>query len=117
AELDQKSLWEVLTDPTLSRKYFTPEERSVFRRHVLWTRILSDRKTVLPDGSTGDLLPFARREREGLVLKPNRSFGGEGVVIGPAQTAAEWEAALDTALADAERWVVQQLASIPVNEF
>ncbi len=117
AELDQKSCWEVLTDPDLSRKYFSPEERHIFRRHVLWTRLLADRRTALPDGSTGELLPFARREREALVLKPNRSFGGEGVVIGPSLSAAEWGAAIDKALADPERWVVQQLASIPVNEF
>jgi hypothetical protein len=117
AELDQKSCWEVLTDPDLSRKYFSPEERHVFRRHILWTRLLADRRTALPDGSTGELLPFARREREALVLKPNRSFGGEGVVIGPSLAAAEWEQAIDKAVADPERWVVQQLASIPVNEF
>ena len=54
------------------------------------------------------------REREALVLKPNRSYGGEGVVIGPSLSQAEWEAAIDQALADTERWVVQQLASIPV---
>jgi hypothetical protein len=117
AELDQKSCWEVLTDPDLSRKYFSPDERLVFRRHVLWTRLLSDRRTHLPDGSIGDLLPFARREREALVLKPNRSFGGEGVVIGPALAQADWDRAIDKAIADEERWVVQQLASIPVNEF
>jgi hypothetical protein len=117
AELDQKSCFEILTDPDLSRKYFSPDERLVFRRHVLWTRLLSDRRTALPDGSSGELLPFARREREALVLKPNRSFGGEGVVIGPALEAAEWDRAIDKALADEERWVVQQLASIPVNEF
>ena len=49
------------------------------------------------------------------MLKPNRSYGGEGVVIGHGLTPAEWEAALDQALADKERWVVQQLASIPVQ--
>ncbi len=27
-----------------SREYFSPDERQVFRRHVLWTRILSDRQ-------------------------------------------------------------------------
>ena len=32
-------------------------------------------------------------------------------------TTAEWEAALERALADKERWVVQQVASIPVSEF
>jgi len=71
----------------------------------------------LPDGQLGDLLPYVRREQESLVLKPNRAYGGEGVVIGHTQTRAEWETAIDKALADSERWVVQQLASIPVSEF
>jgi hypothetical protein len=117
AELDQKSCWEILTDPQFTQKYFTADERQLFRRHILWTRLLSDRSTLLPGGQSGDLLDYVRREREGLVLKPNRAFGGEGVWIGPAITQAEWEAALDKALADGERWVVQQLASIPVSEF
>jgi hypothetical protein len=117
AELDQKSCWEVLTDPQLTQRYFSPDERQVFRRHILWTRLLFDRKTLLPDGQTGDLLGYARRERESLVLKPNRSFGGEGVLIGHVLTQAAWDAALERALADKERWVVQQLADIPVSEF
>ncbi|HKI38313.1 MAG TPA: hypothetical protein VKA46_41070 [Gemmataceae bacterium] len=117
AELDQKSCWEVLTDPHLVQKYFSAEERQVFRRHILWTRILSERRTALPDGTTGDLLPHARAEREALVLKPNRSYGGEGVVIGPSLSQEEWDGALDRALADKERWVVQALANIPVSLF
>jgi hypothetical protein len=117
AELDQKSCWEVLTDPQLVRQHFNAEERQVFRRHILWTRILSDRKTVLPDGQEGALLPYVRRERETLVLKPNRSFGGQGVLLGPALSQQDWEAAIDRGLGDTDRWVVQQLAAIPVSEF
>jgi hypothetical protein len=117
AELDQKSCWEVLTDPVLSRKYFSADERQVFRRHILWTRLVSDRATLLPDGQTAGLLEFVRREQESLVLKPNRSYGGEGVLIGPLLSESEWNMAVDKALADAERWVVQQLASIPVSLF
>ncbi len=117
AELDQKSCWEVLTDPQFTQKYFSGDERQIFRRHILWTRILSDRQVLLPDGQTGSLLDYVRREHESLVLKPNRAYGGEGVLIGPSLTQQEWEAALERALADGERWVVQQLASIPVSEF
>ena len=36
-------------------------------------------------------------------------------MLGVAREA--WEAAVERALADRERWVVQQLASIPVSEF
>ena len=117
AELDQKSLWEVLTDPRLSRKYFSADERQVFRRHVLWTRLVSDRKTLLPDGRTGGLLDYIRREQETLVLKPNRDYGGHDVLIGPLLSEAEWAAAVARALAGGERWVAQQLASIPVALF
>ena len=117
AELDQKSCWEVLTDPRIAGKYFSSDERQIFRRHILWTRIVSDRKTSLPDGNEGDLLEFVRGERETLVMKPNRSCGGEGVVIGTAASDAEWQAAIERAVADPARWVVQQLASSPVHEF
>jgi hypothetical protein len=118
AELDQKSCWEVLTDPQLVRKYYSPEERQVFRRHILWTRVVSDRSTALPDGQMGPLLEFIRHDRERLVLKPNRSYGGDRVIIGLACEQAEWEKTVETILAHRdERWVVQQLASIPVAEF
>jgi hypothetical protein len=117
AELDQKSCWEVLTDAQFTRKYFSADDRQVFRRHILWTRVLSDRQTQLPDGQTGDLLEYVRKEYESLVLKPNRDFGGHGVVLGLGLPRGEWEAAMEQALSDTERWVVQQLASIPVSEF
>jgi hypothetical protein len=116
AELDQKSCWEVFTDPELAGKYFGEEERRVFRHHVLWTRVLAERRTTLPGGELGDLLEFGRRERDWLVLKPSRGYGGEGVTIGQTLTQGEWEAALDAALADEERWVLQRLAPIPALE-
>jgi hypothetical protein len=117
AEIDQKSCLEVFTTPVLAFRHFSPEERQVFRRHVLWTRIISDRKTLLADGQQGDLLSYVRQERETLVLKPNRAYGGEGVLIGLSATQAEWESTLDRILSQDERWVVQQVAPLPVNEF
>src|SRR5262249_13123666 len=117
AELDQKSCWEVFTDPQITSKHFSADERHLFRRHILWTRLLANRRTLLPDGRTGDLLEFARKEQETLVLQPNRASGGRGVVIGPAASAQEWDAAIQRALADSDRWVVQRLANLPVSEF
>ncbi|MFN0197342.1 MAG: hypothetical protein ACKVT0_11405 [Planctomycetaceae bacterium] len=117
AELDQKSCWEVLTDPAITNKYFNSDERQVFRRHILWTRLISDRNTILPDGRAGDLLEYVRQERERLVMKPNRAYGGQGVLIGPSVDERAWEAAIHAALADTDRWVVQQIATLPVSEF
>jgi uncharacterized circularly permuted ATP-grasp superfamily protein len=108
----------VLTDPRLCQQHFTSAERHVFQRHILWTRVLGDRRTVLPDGRLGHLLDYARGHHEALVLKPNRAYGGDGIVIGPAVTREQWEAAVADALADPDdRWVVQQVATIPVREF
>jgi uncharacterized circularly permuted ATP-grasp superfamily protein len=107
----------VLTDPELAERFLTVEERQVVRRHVLWTRIVSERHTVSPSGERVDLLEYARTARASLVLKPNRSYGGEGVLVGPEAAQSEWERALDGALADGNRWVVQQVAPVPVKSF
>lgn len=117
AELDQKSCWEVLTEPAIAQKFLTPDERQVVRRHIPWTRIISDRRTTDPMGEGVELLKFIRESQDSLVLKPNRSYGGTGVVIGPSASESEWDAALQAAVTDKERWVVQQLAVIPVYEF
>jgi hypothetical protein len=118
AELDQKSCWEVLGDPALARRHFSGEERAFFRRHLPWTRLLRPGTTTLPDGTKGDLVKYVRRAREELVLKPNRSYGGTGVTVGPATDAAEWEARVTAALAtDGERWVAQRLVSLPMCQF
>lgn len=115
-DFDHKSAWEVLTDPRFAR-YFSAEERQVFRRHVLWTRLLTDRKITLPDGDEMGLLDYARRDQEMLVLKPSRAYGGEGILIGQAVSASDWEAALHSALLSEERWVVQRLTRIPLMTF
>jgi hypothetical protein len=117
AELDQKACFELLSDARLARRHFTADERQIFRRHVPWTRVLFERRSVLPEGRTGELLEYVRRNRETLVLKPNRGYGGEGVLLGAAVEAPAWEAALERALRDPERWVVQKLVALPVQEF
>jgi len=118
AELDQKSCFEVFTDPVLADRFLTEAEQLVMRRHVLWTRILSDRESTAPDGKEVNLLEYARKNRESLVLKPNRSYGGEGVLVGPGIEQGAWESGIEQALNDQnDRWVLQQTAKIPVKSF
>ncbi|HET9037158.1 MAG TPA: hypothetical protein VFN45_13170 [Myxococcaceae bacterium] len=117
AELEQKSMWEVFTDPLLVERHFTLGEREVFRRHLPWTRLLRARRTQLADGGVGDLPEFVRVERELLVLKPNRAYGGVGVCIGAQQDQRDWERALDRAMAEPDTWVVQQRVPLPVHAF
>lgn len=115
-DFDHKSCFEILTDPLYSQ-YFTMDERNIFRRHVLWTRVLRDTRTTDPGGELVELLEFTRANREFLVIKPNRSYGGEGVFIGPSVSQSEWESALEQAVAEPGAWVVQRLARIAVYEF
>jgi hypothetical protein len=117
AELDQKSIFELFTDPALAERLFTVEERQVMRRHVLWTRRVADRQTTSPLGERIDLLEHARAERESLVLKPNRSYGGDGVMVGHSAEQGEWERALERAVGEPNGRVIQQAAPIPVKSF
>ena len=87
------------------------------RRHVLWTRRVADRRTTSAFGDHINLLEHARTERESLVLKPNRSYGGDGVMVGHSVEQGDWERALDRALAEPNGWVLQQAAPIPVKSF
>ena len=74
--------------------------------------------TLLPDGRTGELLSHVREERESLVIKPNRAYGGVGVHIGHAMEQGEWEQAIQSALTDPNPgWVVQKMARIVTGEF
>ncbi len=101
-DLDHKSCFEILTDDALAARAFDAADRALFRRHVLWTRLVSERATQTPDGRA-DLPKFIRTHREELVLKPNRSYGGTGVHLGAAVSQSEWERVLDRALASAKR--------------
>ena len=120
-DFDHKSCWEILTDDAIAEKHFSAEECRLFRRHVLWTRLIADRKTTLPHNVEGGLLEYARSHREQLVLKPNRSYGGDGVNIGAATTQADWERLLNDALSTAtdceNQWVLQKATRLPVSEF
>jgi carboxypeptidase Taq len=119
-DLDHKSCWEVLTTEALASRYFSVAERQLFRRHVLWTRIMSERRTETPDGLM-DLVDYVREHREDLVLKPNRGYGGAGVHLGAGVSQSEWEGLISRALATQhdphEQWVVQAAGALPVHLF
>ncbi len=94
--LHKKAIFALLTDDAL-QDLFTPAERAAIAAHVPWTRLVRAGRTTY-QGAIVDLLAFARRERERLVLKPNDEYGGKGVVIGWETTPADWDRALAEAL-------------------
>jgi len=115
-DLEHKSVLELFTNPDFA-PLFSSEQRRVFLDHVLWTRLLFERRTTLPDGKAVDLVEHARTHQEALVLKPNRGSGGEGVVMGAYVSPSEWQDSLDKALSRPKSHVVQSAATPQVQSF
>ncbi|MCM8794638.1 MAG: hypothetical protein NC819_02400 [Candidatus Omnitrophica bacterium] len=115
-EFDHKSTWELFTNPLFSRR-FSLRQRRLFRDHILWTRLLGERRTEGPLGRQVDLVPFIRKNKQKLVLKPNREFGGEGVVFGNQVTQAVWEKELHKAMKKPSHHVIQSAAPVRAELF
>jgi hypothetical protein len=111
ADFLMASAFEVLTTPELAA-HFTQRQQRLFRHHVPWTRLVRDAASSDPDGAPIALLPWLRRHKDELVLKPNR--GGEAV-LGPHVDLAQWDDALAHALAHG--YVAQRYVPIHVTDF
>jgi len=115
-EFDHKSLFEFFTSPVFA-KYFTAREKKLFAKHVLWTRVIREVKTTGPDGKAVDLIPFIRKHKDSLVVKPNRLFGGEGVLIGKDTSLSAWDKGIQEGLAKPADMVIQSYGTVQVKRF
>ncbi len=106
-DLDHKSLLEVWSSKRFA-KLFTPAERRVLARHVLWTRMLTARRTDDLRGKDVDLPSYVKKQRAKLVLKPIRACGGEGILIGKETSQAAWDRAVERSVRGREAAVVQR---------
>lgn len=106
-DFDQKSLWEVLTSRAYER-HVARADRALLRKHLLWTRLVREIETEDPSGATVDLVPWMLRNRARLAIKPNLLCGGEGVTLGPFQSARAWERLVRKSIVEKGRWVVQR---------
>jgi uncharacterized circularly permuted ATP-grasp superfamily protein len=111
--LHKKSLFALLTDDTLQSE-FSPDERAAIARHVPWTRLVREGESSYGGGRI-DLLDFARKNRDRLLLKPNDEYGGKGIIIGWECGAAEWEQGLKEALQSP--FVVQERVEIAYEDY
>jgi hypothetical protein len=120
----KKAFFALLTDDAVTAPGglcpLSDAERSIVAAAIPWTRVVEDVRTTSPQHGTIDLLAYAREHRDSLVLKPNDEYGGSGVTLGWETSVAEWDAALDKAVAGsgvaetADRsWVIQR--RIPIR--
>ncbi|NTU81423.1 MAG: hypothetical protein HGA45_18925 [Chloroflexales bacterium] len=94
--LHKKSLFTLLSDEQFQGG-LTPGQRAAVAAHVPWTRVVRPGETTYQGGRV-DLLGFARKNRDRLLLKPNDEYGGKGITIGWEVSADTWDAALSAAL-------------------
>jgi len=106
-EFDHKSLLEVFSDERF-HNLFTRRQRVLLAHHIPWTRLIYERNTTDRKGRKIDLLRAITRNREKLVIKPNRHCGGEGVALGMEMTQGRWERLVQQALVESREWVVQE---------
>jgi hypothetical protein len=107
----KKAFFAVLTDPRHAG-LFSERERGLIARHVPWTRVVRETRTA-KGAEQFDLVPWIRRHRERLVMKPNDEYGGAGVTLGWETNESAWDAALQEALAaPAGTWIVQEKIAV-----
>jgi hypothetical protein len=112
----KKAFFAVLTDEA-NAQLFDDEERAVIRRHVPWTVLVRD-GSAARDGRQIDLLSHLRRHRDRFVIKPNDEYGGTGVTLGWETSEADWDAALNRAVAEGDRgWVAQERIAVRREPF
>ncbi|HLF02483.1 MAG TPA: circularly permuted type 2 ATP-grasp protein [Anaerolineales bacterium] len=107
--LHKKASLAVLSDEA-NATLFTASERAAIDKYIPWTRVLKERKTAYL-GQQIDLVPFLIKNKDTFVIKPNDEYGGKGVVLGWETAPGEWEAALQTGLA--EPAIVQKRVPLP----
>lgn len=101
----KKAIFAVLTNERYAH-LFNETELAAIEAHVPWTRTFRQEKTV-NKGQEIDLVEWTRANSSKLVLKPNDDYGGHGIYIGWNSDEAEWDAAIDAALADGD-YLVQE---------
>lgn len=109
--LTKKVIFSILTDPTFATLFSADEVRAI-ADYVPWTRKVENQQTMYR-GSNVDLIPYLAANKNKFVLKPNDSYGGQGVVLGDTCTDTEWQSALGLALEQhqivQERIILEQL--------
>jgi hypothetical protein len=111
--LYKKASLAVLSDEQ-NTHLFSQEEKAVVARHIPWTRIVEERKTLW-QGQSIDLVPWVLANKEQLVLKPNDDYGGKGIVLGWLVDQPRWEEAVRTALATP--YVAQERIDLPEEPY
>ncbi len=115
-EFDHKGCWEVLRDDRYSA-FFKRLRNSGIVKHIPWTKVIRDTKTDSLSGERIELLNYASKNKDSLVLKPNRGFGGYGIAIGKDTTQFHWDEMIDRGCRERGRWIAQEYRKVSTKTF
>ena len=92
----KKAGFAILSDPSYE-ELFSPAEIEVIRRHIPWTRKVTQGHVVFENAEV-ELPQLIKEERQRFVLKPNDDYGGHGIYLGWEMDADQWEDAIQPRL-------------------
>ncbi len=107
--IHKKAIFSILTNERYSH-LFSENELDAIKAHVPWTRKFRQESTF-NGGQEIDLVEWTRANSSKLVLKPNDDYGGHGIYIGWNLDAAEWDAVIETSLANGDYLVQERVAT------
>ena len=121
----KKAIFAVLTNERYAH-LFDQKELEAIDAHIPWTRKFRRERTLVRTGSGSDRVPsnateevdlieWTRANSSKLVLKPNDDYGGHGIYIGWNSSPEEWDAAIETALADGDYLVQERVKTAKEN--
>lgn len=105
-----QTMLSILTNPQFDH-FFTENENRIKHECLPWTRSAADAEAFY-GGKKLYLINLLKDEKENLVLKPQASYAGKGIVIGRDTRDAEWNEAIDKAIK--ENWTIQEFVNVPI---
>lgn len=84
---------------------FTPEERETIKKHIPWSRKITDSESETTyKGQKVKLVDFILANREKLVLKPLVGSGGKDIFVGHKTSEEEWRQVVEKSLKGKNDW-------------
>ncbi len=115
-EIDHKSCWEVLRDKRFLKVFRTLRNAGILK-HIPWTKIIRDIRTDSPDGKNVEMLNYIRKNKDSLILKPNRGYGGYGIVIGRDTSQPHCDEMIDRGCVEYGKWIAQEYRKVSTKTF
>ncbi|HLA47737.1 MAG: hypothetical protein A3I04_01910 [Nitrospinae bacterium RIFCSPLOWO2_02_FULL_39_110] len=115
-EFDHKACWEVLRDKRYST-FLKLLRTSDALKYIPWTKVIRDIRTESPSNENIELLNYASKNKDSLVLKPNRGYGGYGIAIGRDTTRSHWDEMIDRGCREHGKWIVQEYKRVSTKIF